>query len=78
MRSQIVRNDTTHTSILGVDKEFIQFICHALRQAFAVNFDFGCVADLGFADVNLERRVWNMLTMAIDINQIVTDFTWSK
>lgn len=66
------------TSIFGVDEEFIELIGHTVRQSFAINFNLARVADLRFADVNLERRVGDVLAVSIDVHQIITDFAWGE
>ena len=71
-------NEHNITSIFGVNEELVEFVGHAMRQSFAIDFHSAGVANFRLTDIDLERRVGYVLTMSVHVHQVVTDFTGSE
>lgn len=66
------------TSIFGVHKELIQLIGHSGWKTFSIDLHFTGISNFSLANVYLERGVRDVLSMTVNIYQIITNFTWCK
>ena len=66
------------TCFLGINREFIEFVGHALSQALAIDLDLIGISNLTLTHVDLEWRVGDVVAITVNIHKMFTNLTWSE